>query len=152
MFAKKRSITVAARAEAVYDYVSDIERHPEWARHKLIMKKTGEGRFESRAEVYHLEPTSQLRVETTDRPRRFTFLSDDQYAGTYRWYFDITPVDGGSLLTYGLERLSAPTVVKIVQPWLLWNTGGRQGLVTGLANIKRTLEAQTKRSAAPSAG
>ena len=152
MFAKKRSITVAAPPEAAYDYVSDIQRHPEWARHKLLIRKTGEGHFESTATVYHLEPKSQLSVETTDRPRRFSFISVDEMAGTYRWYFDISPDDGGARITYGLERLKAPLVVKAVQPWLLWNTGGRQGLETGLDNIKRALETHANHSAATSAG
>lgn len=140
MFAKKRSITIAATPEAIYDYVSDIQRHTEWAKHPLIIEKKGPGRFESHAKVYHLEPKSDLQVETTDRPRRFSFIANDQYAGTYRWYFDIAPTSGGSHVTYGLERMEAPMAVRVLQPWLLWNTGGRQGLVEGLDNIKRTLE------------
>ena len=32
MFVKRKTITIDAPPEAVYDYVSDISRHTEWAR------------------------------------------------------------------------------------------------------------------------
>ncbi|HEX3509347.1 MAG TPA: SRPBCC family protein [Candidatus Dormibacteraeota bacterium] len=150
MFAKQKTIAIDVSPEAVYDYVSDIGRHPEWARHRLVVSRVGEGRYESRAEVFHLEPHSVLEVETTDRPRRFSFFSNDSIAGRYRWYFDISPDGSGSRVNYGLERLSASLAVKLLQPWLLWPTDGRGGVVTGLANIKRRLEAEAAPAAAPS--
>jgi hypothetical protein len=139
-FVKEETITIKASPEAVYDYVSDISRHPEWAFHKLTMKKVGDGRFESSTEVMHLEPRSVLTVETTNRPGRFSFISQDSVAGTYRWYFDISPVAEGSRLNYGLERLKARLWVQLVQPWLLWPTDGRKGVLGALANIKRNIE------------
>jgi uncharacterized protein YndB with AHSA1/START domain len=145
MFVKQKTITIEVPPEAVYDYVSDISRHTEWARHNLIIRKVGEGRYESSTEVMHLEPKSVLVVETTDRPRRFSFISNDSIAGKYRWYFDITGVGKGSKVTYGLERLEASLTVKLVQPWLLWPIDGRGGVMTGLANIKRNLEADAAR-------
>jgi Polyketide cyclase / dehydrase and lipid transport len=150
MFVKRKTITIDASPEAVYDYVSDISRHPEWARHKLIMRKIGDGRFESSAEVMHLEPRSVLEVETTDRPRRFSFFSNDSIAGRYRWYFDITREGKGSRVEYGLERLSASLTVKLLQPWLMWPIDGRGGVITGLANIKRNVEAQAAPQLQPS--
>lgn len=145
MFAKEKTITIAAAPEVVYDYVSDIRRHSEWSHHKLIIKDLGEGRFESSTEVMHLEPRSVLEPETKDRPRRFSFISHDSVAGTYRWYFDISPMDGGSYVRYGLERIDAALWVKLTQPWLLWTTDGRKGVINGLANIKRNVEAQASK-------
>jgi hypothetical protein len=155
MFVKEKSIRVQASPEQVFDYVSDILRHPEWARHKLTMRATGDGRYESTAvvsRVGHLEPRTQILIETKDRPRRFTFVCDDEFVGQYRWHFDIAPADGGALIRYGLERLQAPFWVKVVQPWLLWPMDGRQGVVIALANIKRALEAGIQPSRAPSVG
>jgi Polyketide cyclase / dehydrase and lipid transport len=149
MFAKQKTIMIDASPEAVYDYVSDISRHSEWAKHPLVIQKLGDGRFASSTEVLHLEPKSVLEVETTDRPRRFSFISNDSIAGRYRWYFDISPAGTGSKVNYGLERLAAPLAVKLLQPWLMWPVDGRGGVVTGLANIKRNLEAQTTSAAAP---
>jgi hypothetical protein len=150
MFAKLKTVTIDASPEAVYDYVSDISRHAEWAKHKLVIRKVGEGRYESSTEVLHLEPRSVLEVETTDRPRRFSFISNDSIAGRYRWYFDISPEGTGSKVDYGLERLEAPLAVKLLQPWLMWPADGRGGVVTGLANIKRNLEARAMPGAEPS--
>jgi Polyketide cyclase / dehydrase and lipid transport len=143
MFAKQKSITINASPEMVYDYVSDIGRHAEWAKHKLVVRKMADGRYETSTEVFHLEPRSVLEVETEDRPRRFTFIANDSIAGRYRWSFDITAADGGSKVVYGLERLDATLAVKLVQPWLLWPTDGRGGVVTGLANIKHNLESKS---------
>ena len=139
-FAREKAITIAAPPEAVYDYVSDISRHPEWAYHKLLIKSVGAGRFESNAEVLHLEMASVLNVETTDRPHRFTFISQDGMDGTYRWHFDMSPANEGTQLKYGLERLEARLWVQLTQPWLFWTVVGRQGMVGALANIKRNLE------------
>ncbi len=150
MFVKRKTITINASPEAVYDYVSDISRHTEWARHKLIIRKVGEGRYESSTEVMHLEPRSVLEVETRDRPRRFSFFSNDSIAGKYRWHFDIAREGQGSKVEYGLERLNASLTVKLIQPWLLWPMDGRGGVMTGLANIKRNLEAQAAPATEPS--
>jgi hypothetical protein len=150
MFVKRKTITIDASPEAVYDYVSDISRHSEWARHKLIIRKLDDGRFETSTEVMHLEPRSVLEVETADRPRRFSFFANDSIAGKYRWHFDITREGKGSRVEYGLERLDASLTVKLVQPWLLWPMDGRGGVITGLANIKRNLEAQGAPAVIPS--
>jgi Polyketide cyclase / dehydrase and lipid transport len=147
MFAKEKSIHVEATPEAVFDYVSDIHRHPEWARHPLTMREMGVGKYESTSKVMHLEPRSEIQVETVERPRPFTYLCDDNVAGKYRWHFDIAPAASGTTIKYGLERLRAPLWVRLVQPWLLWPMDGRVGVLIGLANIKRALESS---EAAPS--
>ena len=141
MFVKEKSIHVEATPEAVFDYVSDIRRHPEWARHRLTMRDTGDGKFESTSQVMHLEPKTVIEIEAAERPRHFTYLCDDNVAGKYRWHFDIAPAGSGSTIKYGLERLRAPLWVRLVQPWLLWPTDGRVGVLIGLANIKRAVEA-----------
>jgi hypothetical protein len=144
-FAKEKSIHVEAPPEAVFDYVSDIKRHPEWAKHPMVMREIGDGTFESTVKVMHLEPRTIISVESKDRPRRFTFICNDDTAGKYRWTFDITPSGDGSMIRYSLERLEAPTWVKLTQPWMLWPIDGRTGVLTGLANIKREMEsAKTK--------
>lgn len=149
-FAKEKSIRVEAAPEAVFDYVSDIKRHPEWALHPLVMRELGDGTFESTATVIHLEPRTLIRVETADRPRLFTFICDDNIAGKYRWTFDITPAGTGCRVRYSLERLQAPLWVQLTQPWSLWPLTGRPGMLAGLTNIKRAVEAtERKRSEAP---
>lgn len=139
-FKKEKSVRVAAPPEAVFDYVSDIKRHPEWAMHQMVMRERGDGTFESTVKVMNLEPRTVIHVETRDRPRRFTFLCDDNTVGQYRWTFDITPDGAGSRIKYGMERLHAPLWVQLTQAWMLWPTDGRRGVITGLANIKRALE------------
>lgn len=152
MFVKEKSIHVNATPEAIFDYVADIRRHPEWARHPLTMRETGDGKYESTAKVMHLEPKTQIQIETVERPRRFTYLCDDNVAGKYRWHFDISLAGSGSTIKYGFERLRAPLWVRLVQPWLLWPMDGRVGVLIGLANIKRAVEAtETRPAGAPSA-
>lgn len=151
-FKKEESIHVEATPEAVFDYVSDIKRHPEWAKHPMVMRERGDGTFESTVKVMNLEPHTVIQIETKERPRRFTFICDDDTAGKYRWTFDITPAGTGCTIKYGLERLQAPTWVKLAQPWMLWPMDGRRGVLTGLANIKRAMESTESQSAAATRG
>ena len=154
MFVKEKSIHVDATPEVVFDYVSDILRHPEWAKHKLTIRTTPGGRYESTAQVVpgHLEPRTAIRIETKERPHRFTYVCDDGFVGQYRWHFQITAAGSGSTIKYGVERLQAPLWVKLVQPWVLWPIDGRAGVLTGLANIKRAVEAGTQPSTATDVG
>jgi len=151
-FRKEGSIEVSASPDVVYDYVSDIPRHSEWGLHKLTIRQTGPGRYASNAVLGPMDLQATIRIEAAERPHRFAYVCDDRAAGVYLWYFQISPSGGGSRIRYGLDRLQAPLWVQLVQPWLLWNTGGRQGLEKGLANIKRILEGPATRSAtAPNA-
>jgi Polyketide cyclase / dehydrase and lipid transport len=151
MYRKEESIHIDAAPEVVFDYVSNIRRHPEWAAQDLVIEESEPGRFESVATIGPLQLKATTRIESSDRPHRLTYISDDGLA-PHRWYFDITPEPGGSHVAFGMERLKDPLVVRVIQPLILYPIFGRPGMVAGLASIKRHLEApQTQSTAASSA-
>lgn len=139
MFAQEKSIDIDAAPEAVFDYVADLQRHPEWAAQKLEIVPRDDGRFDSTVTIGPAKLKAVLSVESSDKPRRFVFVSDDGLA-PHRWHFDISPRTGGSRLRFGFERMSGPMIIRIAQPILMWPLVGNPGMDKGLANIKRQLE------------
>ena len=153
MFAREESIHIQASPEAVYDYVSDIGRHPEWANQKLVMRQLGDGRFESFMTMGLLKARAVVHVEVAERPKRFVYVADDDVSGPHRWHFDISPDATGSTVRFGLERMHERFPFKLVQPILLFPLIGHPGMSKGLARIKATLERpQELRSAAATGG
>jgi len=140
MFAREETIHIEASPEAVYDYISDISRHPEWANQKLVMQKAGDGRFESHMTMGLLKARAVIHVEVAERPSKFAYVADDDVSGPHRWHFDIAPDAGGSTVTFGLERMHEQFPFTIMQPILLFPLIGHPGMKKGLARIKATLE------------
>jgi len=149
MFRKEESIHIDVAPEVVFDYVSDIRRHPEWAAEKLVIEESEPGRFDSLATVGPLKLKATTRIETSDRPHRFSYVADDGLA-PHRWSFVIAPESGGSHITFSMERLTDPLWARVIQPLILFPMVGHPGMVTGLAAIKRNLEAAETQSTATS--
>jgi len=147
MFIREESIHIEAPTEAVYDYLSDIRRHPEWAAQKLSMREIEGGRLESIMTLWPLKVRSVIHIETAERPRRFVYVSEDELSTPHRWRFDITPESGGSRVKFSMERMTNPLLVRIMQPALMWPIFGHPGMLNGLRNIKRTLERETQPAA-----
>jgi hypothetical protein len=131
--------TIARPVEAVFDYISDIGRHGEWAGDKLTIRAGGGGSYQSVVEI-GVKVAATIRVEASDRPRQFSYVCDDTLSGLYRWTFGLEPVPAGTVLSHRVERLRGPLLVRMIQPWLMWPLLGRPHTRRGLANIKELLE------------
>ena len=140
MFAREESIHIEASPEAVYDYISDIGRHPEWANQKLVMRSLGDGRFESLMTMSAMKARAVIHVELAERPRRFVYVADDDVSGPHRWHFDVSSDATGSTVRFGIERLHEKFPFTLMQPILFFPLIGRPGMRKGLARIKATLE------------
>lgn len=152
MFAREESIHVDAPPEAVYDYVSDLTRHPEWAAQKMTMRNAGSGRFESVVVSGPITARSVLRIEAARRPEDFIYVADDDVSGPHRWHFNISTESNGSRVKLGFERMHDRFPFTVLQPLVFYPLIGHPGLVKGLANIKRVVEGtSTERKVAPSA-
>ena len=141
MFVKQESIQIDAPPSAVYDYVSDIARHPEWAAQKLTMRALGDGRFESLMTMGAMKAVAVIHVETADRPKTFSYVADDNVSGPHRWTFTIEPEGAGSKVTFRMERMHEALVARIMQPVVMWPLIGHPGVLKGLARIKSHVEA-----------
>ena len=142
---RERSVQINASPEVVYDYVSDILKHPEWAAQKMEMRHTGgpeKGVGAEFASMVHFmgNVPGKLRVVSDERPRRFTFEARDS-SGAYLWTFTLETKDGGTKLTHSFDRQSAPVYIKLIQPWLMYPLLGKGMFDKGLAHIKARCEA-----------
>lgn len=144
-FIREENIDIAAPPEAVFDYVSDFSRHPEWADQKMEMT-TGPGpavpgkKFSTVVEFMGKVPGTGEVIEST-RPSRLVYDCTDS-GGKFRWTFEITPTAAGSHLLHRNERLSAPLYVKLLQGPLMWPLIGKKMVGNGLAKIKANVEQQ----------
>ena len=139
-FVREVTVMVEASPEAVFDYVSDLARHGEWAGDKLTVAATGHGTYHSVVDMGMKVP-AEISVEASERPRSFGYVCDDKLSGKYRWTFMLKSVAGGTRLTHQVERLRGPLLVRLIQPWVMWPLLGRPSSVRGLNNIKRRFAA-----------
>ncbi|HLF71385.1 MAG TPA: SRPBCC family protein [Dehalococcoidia bacterium] len=147
MFHRESTVHVDASPEAVFDYVTDVRRHPEWANEPMEIAldpgpERGKGaKFHSTVKFMGTVKATGEVIEET-RPSRFVYECEDS-SGHYRWTFTLTPEDGGTRLSHLSERLEAPIYVRVMQP-ILWPFVGAKMVGGGVANIKRNLESGAK--------
>ncbi|HEY8642299.1 MAG TPA: SRPBCC family protein [Candidatus Dormibacteraeota bacterium] len=146
-FVREVTVVVEAPPDAVFDYVSEVVRHGEWAGDKLTVTATGAGTYHSVVDMGMKVP-AEISVETSERPRRFGYVCDDSLSGKYRWTFALEPTGSGTRLTHQVERLRGPLLVRLIQPWVMWPLLGRPSTARGLNNIKKHLEAAPEEGAA----
>ncbi len=143
MFTRSGSIHNPATPEAVFDYVSDLTRHPEWAVQPLKIAVNGPiqlgATFSSDVEFMG-SPHATGQVLEVNRPTRFTFDATDS-SGHFKWFFNIRPDGDGVELTYGFDRLAAPLPFLLLQGLVFWPLFGSKWTAQSLNTIKAKLEA-----------
>jgi len=149
---RERSILINASPEAIYDYVSDLMHHPDWAAQKMEMKHTGGpdsgvgAEFESTVHFMG-NVVAQIKVIEASRPERFVYQCVDS-SGRFNWTFSIKPEGNATLVTQSFDRLEAPLFVKIIQPTLLYPLLGKGMFDKGLNGIKAHVEGATATTSA----
>jgi len=147
MFSKSESVFINASPEAVYDYVSDIARHPEWAHDpvEIDVKPEPQGNGGTSFEyVTHFMGSAAGKgiVTQAERPTNFTYECEDK-DGHYRWTFAIKAEGTGTRLSHTFWRLKAPLYFRILQP-VMYPFLGKKMLAGGVHNIKAKMEAQAE--------
>ncbi len=146
MYYREVSIHIDAPAEKVFDYVTDVARHGEWAANELVIRRDpgpdhGPGaRFTSQVKLMG-EITAHGVVIEEDRPERFIYEVEDS-SGKWRWTMALQRQAQGTLLSHRFERIRAPLWVLLIQTWLLYPFVGRPAMQKGLANIKAQVESE----------
>lgn len=144
MYAGQVSVQINATPQRVFDYVSDVSRHPEWAAQKVEMTVHGDSRkpgtmFDANT-YYRVKEVCKGKVLRVEAPRVYSFEADTTSSGRNVWTFTITPLGDGAKVDYGFERQDAALWFKIMQP-LMYPIIGRRMLIQGLNNIKSRIEA-----------
>jgi hypothetical protein len=135
---------IAASAEAVFDYVADLQRHDEWSAHRLKIEPQSAGtdaagaRFTSSAHQLGLDVANSLTVVEVDRPRRFAFEAEGR-EGRFRHAFDLEPSGPACRLTKTFEVLQARFPFNLGLPF--FGLIGPRRLAGDLRRIKARIEA-----------
>lgn len=141
----ERSTTINAPAAQVFEYVSDITRHPEWAAHKLEVQSKSQSSaqvgstYETIGQPFGAQPGTVTITELV--PGQKIVYESDGPVGHFRHVFLIqSEGDAGVRLTKTMEplkisslplRLLGPIVTGLIAP---------RGLDGDLQRIREKLE------------
>ena len=140
-------VWIKAPPEAVFAYVSDLARHPEWSGASLSIKPLSPGpvavgkEYDSQGDVAgQKDRPNRVRVTELQPPSRFAFTASDPGFGEVPHTFTFTPQDGGTLLdrtvVLNLPPLTAFAFQVFIRPLI-----GKPMMDKSLAKLKARLEA-----------
>jgi len=131
------SIEIDVPRERVYEYVSDLTRHHEWAANTIRLERDGDG-FRSYGRQLGYENRNILSIVEQVPPTRFAFESLGR-EGRFRHVFEIEGAAGRSRLTKRLVVLHAAPALRLFGP--LFAIVGRRNMRGDVRRIKARLEA-----------
>lgn len=142
----ERRITVDAPAEEIFGYVSDLERHSEWATNKLTIRleqpkpiRLGTT-FTAEAVIMGRTSTDAGRVTEFQPPVRFAYETQGP-AGTVINWFEIRSDGGRCVLTKGSSNTRLSMFSRFMIPMLRF--AAPRWYDRNLRTIKERLEART---------
>ena len=139
-------IQIEAQPEAVFDYLSDMKRHTEWAnpKAKMTMEEVSGGapalgsKYRSGGIFVGKPTTADIEVTRFDRPRVFAYRLAQHFEGKKDTHFEHTytlaPADGGTNVEKMTWSDGNPVVGFIAYPAI------RGDAMTSLRNLKAKLE------------
>jgi hypothetical protein len=131
------SIDIDVPRERVYEYVSDMTRHHEWAANTIRLEPDGDG-YRSRGRQLGAENRNILSIVERKAPTRFAFESLGR-EGRFRHEFDIEGAAGKSRLTKRFIVIHAALPLRLLSP--LFSIVGRRNMRGDVRRIKARLEA-----------
>lgn len=143
---RSHQVFVRAPLQAVFDYVSDLTRHPEWSGGELKIEPVTQGpvavgkEYLSRGEVaIQKERPNTVRVSEYEPPHRFGFVARDPDFGNVSHVFAFNEQNGGVLITRTMTISLNPIMAFLfrffIYPWI-----GRPSMDKSMAALKRRLE------------
>jgi len=133
--------------EIVFEYVSDLSRHPEWSGANLTIQETSPGpvavgkEYISHGDVANQKDRpNQLRVSEYEPPARFGFIAKDPDFGDVPHTFVFTPKDGGTLLERKVT-LTLPPLMAFAFQFFIRPLVGKPLMDKSLTRLKAKLEA-----------
>ena len=139
-------VVINAQPEAVFAYVSDLTRHPEWSGGRLKVEAVSPGpvavgsRYLSRGDVAgQKDRTNELRVTQVQPSTRFVFVAQDSSFGEVSHEFTFKPQTGGTLMertvTFSMSPVPAFVFRTFIHPLV-----GKPMMDKALAALKAKLE------------
>ena len=137
-------VSINAKPEIVFDYVSDLRRHSEWNEGLRIEALTpgppGVGsRYHTVGNVLKKDRPNELEVTLFQPPTRFAFVVQDPNFNKIMHEFSIQAKDNGTLLERTVEA-NMPLLVWIVWRLLIFPFIDRPSMNKSLAALKAVSE------------
>ena len=127
------SVVVSAPKSEVFDVISDLSTHPDWAADDLRLERTGDRTWRSISRAKGRTFHADLIVTVTEPGRVFEFVSSDE-TGTYGHRFEVRQLSNGTEVTRTVTaRRLAPG--QQVLYWLILVPVRRPALRTSLSRL-----------------
>jgi len=143
---RSHQVLVHATLQSVFDYVSDLTRHPEWSGGELKIEAVTPGpiavgkEYSSRGEVaVQKDRPNTVRISHYEPPQKFGFVSNDPDFGDVSHLFTFTHQNGGVLIERNMT-LSLNPIVAFLFRLFIYPFVGRPSMNKSLALLKEKLE------------
>ncbi|HJR79346.1 MAG TPA: SRPBCC family protein [Anaerolineales bacterium] len=143
---RTHKILLNAPLQSVFDYVSDLTRHPEWSGGELKIEALTPGpvavgkEYHSRGEVaIQKDRANTVRVSNYEPPYLFGFVANDPDAGDVSHVFTFKEQDGGILVERTMT-LSLNPIVAFLFRLFVYPLIGSPSMEKALAKLKERLE------------
>ena len=132
--------------QSVFDYVSDLTRHPEWSGGELKIEALAPGpitvgkEYVSRGEVaVQKDRPNTVRVTKYESPHTFGFVARDPDFGEVPHLFTFAAQDGGILVKRTMTVSLHPSMAFLFR-FFIYPLIGRPSMDKSLARLKAKLE------------
>lgn len=142
MTAIVKEAVINATPEKVFDYVSDLRKHPEWAQHDLQVTQTSTGpaavgaTYSSVAHQFGTQ--NETQVVTEYQPGKSFAFEAKGSLGTARHAFELSASGNGTRLTKSMEIIKPTLMARVMA--LMIRSQTRKGLALDLERIKAKVE------------
>lgn len=144
-YSQSASIVIEAPPDAVFAYVSDLKRHPEWSELPITVEVDGETlgpgtTFRTKGAGAAAKASAGGKVLVYEPPTRFAYEIDAVTGRTYIWTMELQPVANGTRLTHRFDQTRAQFWLKLLNP-LVYRASISGAMRRGLEAIKAKVEA-----------
>lgn len=143
---RSHQVLVNAPLQTVFDYVSDLTRHPEWSGGRLKMKALAPGPVAVGKEyLSHGDVAAQkdrpntVQVTQYEPPHRFAFVSKDPDFGKVPHEFTFAEQTGGVLITRTMT-VSLNPFIAFAFRFFIYPLVGSPSMEKSFARLKAKLE------------
>ena len=140
-------VLIRAPLQSVFDYVSDLTKHPEWSGGELHIEAAAPGpiavgkEYSSHGQVAtQKNRPNTVQVTEYAPPRVFSFVSKDPDFGKVSHVFNFAEQSGGVLVTRTVTLQLKP-LVALAFTLFIYPLIGRPSMNKAMSALKRNLEA-----------
>lgn len=143
---RSHQVLVRAPLQSVFDYVSDLTRHPEWSGGELKIEAVTPGpiavgkKYQSRGEVaIQKDRPNTVQISEYEPPHKFGFVANDPDFGKVSHLFTFTEQNGG-VLVRRIMTVSLNPIIAFLFRFFIYPFVGNPSMEKSLAALKTRLE------------